>query len=148
LTIPLVSRWGGRSATVGLLTRISGRRTARRRRVATRAALRPRRTTRRRLVLLRWATWGRLVLLLTTVTTLLLAELTRARNLSGTLLVLGVVAGVNSTEDELENPKIRSEVDRWVGTSHLGRLVLVVGRAVHHASNDRIVVELAQELGG
>ena len=94
-----------------------------------------------------WATWGRLVLLLATVATLLL-ELTRARNLSGALLVLGVVAGVDSTENELENPKIRGEVDRRVSTSHLSRLVLVVGCAVHHASDDRVVVELAQELSG
>ena len=85
-------------------------------------------------------------MLLATVATLLL-ELTRAGNLSGTLLVLGVVAGVDSTKDELENPKIRGEVDGWVGTSHLGRLVLVVGGAVHHAADDRVVIELAQELG-
>jgi len=87
-------------------------------------------------------------LLLATVSTLLLAELTRAGNLSRALLVLGVVAGVDSTEDELEDPEIRGEVDGWVGTSHLRRLVLVVGCAVHHASNDGIVVELAQELSG
>lgn len=94
------------------------------------------------------ATRGRLVLLLTTVATLLLAELTRAGNLSRALLVLGVVAGVNSTEDELEDPKIRGEVDGWVGTSHFGGLILVVGCAVDHASDNRVVVELAQELGG
>ena len=87
-------------------------------------------------------------MLLTTVATLLLAELTRAGNLSGALLVLGVVAGVNSTEDELEDPKIRGEVDGWIGTSHLRGLILVVGCAVDHASDNRVVVELAQELGG
>ena len=130
-----------------MLARVTRRRTARRRRVATRAALRTRRTTRRRLVLLLRAARGRLVLLLTTVTTLL-TKLARAGNLSGALLVLGVVAGVDGTENELENPEIRGEVDRWVGTSHLGRLILVVGCAVHHASDDRVVVELAQELGG
>ena len=124
MTIPLVSRRGGRGATVSLLTWVT-RRTARRRRVATRAALRPRRTTRRRLVLLVWATWGRLVLLPATVAALLL-ELTRAGDLSGALLVLSVVAGVDGTEDELEDPKIRGEVDGRVGTSHLGRLILVV----------------------
>lgn len=87
-------------------------------------------------------------MLLTTVATLLLAELTRAGNLSGALLVLGVVAGVDSTEDELEDPKIRGEVDGWVRTSHLRGLILVVGCAVDHASDNRVVVELAQELGG
>ena len=148
LTKPLVSRRGRRSATVGLLTRVTRRRTTWRRCVATRTALRPRRTTWRRLVLLRRATRGRLVLLLTAVATLLLAELARAGNLSGALLILSVVAGIDSTKDELENPKIRSEIDGRVGTSHLGRLVLVVGCAVHHASDDGIVVELAKELGG
>jgi hypothetical protein len=110
--------------------------------------LRPRRTTWRRLVLLTWATRGRLVLLLATVATLLLAELTRAGDLSGALLILGVVAGVDSAEDELEDPEIRSEVDGRVGTGHLGGLVLVVGCAVDHASDNGIVVELTQELGG
>jgi hypothetical protein len=147
LTIPLVSRRGRRRATVSLLTRVTGR-TTRRRRVATRTALRPRRTTWRRLVLLVGATgWG-LVLLLTWVATLLLAVLARGWTVSGALLVLSVVAGVDSTKDELEDPKIRGEVDGWVGTSHLGRLVLVVGCAVHHSSDNRVVVELAQELGG
>ena len=89
----------------------------------------------------------RLVLLLTTVTTLL-TKLARARNLGGALLVLGVVAGVDSAEDELEDPEIWSEVDGRVGTGHLGGLVLVVGCAVDHASDNRVVVELAQELGG
>jgi hypothetical protein len=142
---PLVSRWGRRSATVGLLARVTGRRTTGRRRVATRTTLRPRRTTGRRLVLLLRAAGGRLVLLLTTVTSLL-TKLARAGNLGGALLVLGVVAGVDGTENELEDPEIRGEVDGWVGTSHLSRLV--VRCAVHHASDDRIVVELAQELGG
>ena len=146
----LVSWRGGRRATIGLLTWVSGRRTARRWCVTTRTALRPGRTTRRRLVLLRWATGGRLVTtiatLLLTVTLLLLTELARAWNLSGSLFVLGVVAGIDGTEDELEDPKIRGEVNGWVGTSHLGRLVLVVGCAVHHASNDWVAVELAQEL--
>lgn len=87
-------------------------------------------------------------MLLATIATLLLAELTRAGNLSGALLILSVVAGVNGAEDELENPEIRSEVDGRVGTSHLRGLVLIVGCAVYHASNDRIVVELAQELSG
>ena len=87
-------------------------------------------------------------MLLATIATLLLAELTRAGNLSGALLILSVVAGVNGAEDELEDPEIRSEVDGRVSTSHLRGLVLIVGCAVHHASNDRIVVELAQELGG
>ena len=71
LTIPLVSRRGGRRTTVSLLTWVT-RRAARRRRVATRTALRPRRTTWRRLVLLVRAAGGRLVLLLATVATLLL----------------------------------------------------------------------------
>ena len=87
-------------------------------------------------------------MLLATIATLLLAELTRAGNLSGALLVLGIVAGVDSTEDELENPKVRGEVDGRVGTSHLRGLVFVVGCAVDHASDNRVVVELAQELGG
>lgn len=147
LTIPLVSRRGGRCTTVSLLTRVT-RRTTRRRRVTTRTALRPRRTTWRRLVLLVGAAGGRLVLLLATVATLLLAELARTGNLSGALLVLSVVAGVDGTEDELENPKIGGEVDGRVGASHLGGLVLVVGSAVNHASDDGIIVELAQELGG
>jgi hypothetical protein len=144
---PLVSRRGRRGTTVSLLTRVTGRGTARRRRVATRTALRTRRATRRRLVLLLRAARRRLVLLLTTITTLL-TKLTRAGNLGGALLVLSVVAGVDSTEDELKDPKIRGEVDGWVGTSHLSRLVLVVGCAVHHASDDRVVVELTQEFGG
>jgi hypothetical protein len=146
LTIPLVSRRGGRRTTVSLLTWVT-RRAARRRRVATRTALRPRRTTWRWLVLLVRAAGGRLVLLLATVATLLL-ELAGTGNLGGALLVLSVVAGVDGTEDELENPKIRGEVDGRVGASHLGGLVLVVGSAVNHASDDGIVVELAQELGG
>jgi len=79
---------------------------------------------------------------------LLLTKLARAWNLSGSLFVLGVVAGIDGTKDELKDPKIRGEVDGWVGTSHLGRLVLVVGCAIHHASNDRVAVELAQELSG
>lgn len=146
LTIPLVSRRGGRRTTVSLLTWVT-RRAARRRRVATRTALRPRRTTWRWLVLLVRAAGGRLVLLLATVATLLL-ELAGTGNLGGALLVLSVVAGVDGTEDELENPKIRGEVDGRVGTSHLSGLVLVVGSAVNHASNDGIIVELAQELSG
>jgi hypothetical protein len=87
-------------------------------------------------------------LLLTWVATLLLAVLAGTWTLSGALLVLGVVAGVDSTKDELEYPKIRGEVDGRVGTSHLGRLVLIVGCAIHHSSDNRVIVELAQELGG
>lgn len=64
------------------------------------------------------------------------------------LLVLSVVAGIDGTEDELEDPEVGSEVDGWVGTGHLGRLVLVVGCAVDHASDDGVVVELAKELSG
>ena len=155
LFISLVSRRRRRGATVSLLTWVSRRRAARRRRVATRTALRPGRTAGRRLVLLRRTSRRRLVLLLATVTALLLtvallllAELTRAWNLRGALFVLSVVAGVDGTENELENPKIRSEVNGRVGTSHLCRLVLVVGCAIHHASDGRVVVKLAQELSG
>jgi hypothetical protein len=104
--------------------------------------------------LLRRATWGRLVLLaavaalLLAVTLLLLLELTRAGYLRRALLVLSVVAGIDRAENELQDPEIRSEVDGWVGTGHLGGLVLVVRCAVYHTSDNRIVVELAKELGG
>jgi hypothetical protein len=86
--------------------------------------------------------------LLLAVTLLLLAELTRTGYLRRALFVLGVVAGVNGTEDELQDPEIRGEVDRRVGASHLCGLVLVVGRAVDHAANGRVIVDLAQELSG
>lgn len=153
----LVPRWGRGSATVGLLTWVARGRATRGRCVSTRSTLRrPGRAARRRLVLLRRTTRGRSVLLLLAtiaalrlaVALLLLTELTRAGNLGGALLVLSVVAGVNGTEDELQNPEIRGEVDGRVGASHLGGLVLVVGSAVDHASDDRVVVELAQELSG
>jgi hypothetical protein len=154
--MPLVSRWGRRSATVSLLTRVT-RRATRRWCVATRTALRPGRTTGRRLVLLLRAARRRsvLLLLLTTVSALLLAvsllllaELLLAGDLGRTLLVLSVVAGVDGAENELQDPKIRGEVNGWVGTSHLRGLVLVVGCAVHHASDGRVVVDLTQEFSG
>lgn len=42
------------------------------------------------------------------------------------LLVLCVVARIDCAEDELEHPKIRSEINRRLGTGHLGGFVLVV----------------------
>jgi hypothetical protein len=42
------------------------------------------------------------------------------------LLVLRIVARINSTENELDHPEIRCEIDRWMGLSHLGGFVLVV----------------------
>jgi hypothetical protein len=83
-----------------------------------------------------------------TITLLLLAELLLAGNLRRSLFVLGVVAGINGTENELQDPKIRGEIDGRVGASHLCGLVLVVGRAVDHAANGRVVVKLAKELSG
>jgi hypothetical protein len=86
--------------------------------------------------------------LLLTVALLLLTELARAGYLRRALFVLGVVAGINGSEDELQDPEIRGEVDGRVGASHLGGLVLVVGRAVDHAADGRVVIDLAQELSG
>jgi hypothetical protein len=42
------------------------------------------------------------------------------------LLVLGIVASVNSTKKKLDDPKIRCEIDRWVGTHHLFLFVFKV----------------------
>jgi hypothetical protein len=41
-------------------------------------------------------------------------------------LILLVVTAVDGTKEELDNPQIRSEVERWVGTGHLFLFVLVV----------------------
>jgi hypothetical protein len=61
------------------------------------------------------------------VTTLLRrATIATLRAAGVCLLVLGVVRRVNGAENELEDPKIRGEVDRRVGPSHLGGLVLEV----------------------
>lgn len=146
----LVPRRGRRRAAVGLLAWVPrrARRTTRRRSVTTTAALRPagRATGRRSVLLLLLAvlTLGRATVAPTLLTVLLLGR----RNLGAALLVLGVVGRVDSAEDELEDPKIGSEVDGWVGTSHLSGLVLVVGSAVNHAADGRVVVKLSKELGG
>jgi hypothetical protein len=42
------------------------------------------------------------------------------------LLILGVVAAVNSTEKELDDPEIGSEVDGWVSARHFDLFVFVV----------------------
>lgn len=42
------------------------------------------------------------------------------------LLVLGIVTRVNGSEDQLDHPKVWSEINRWLGSSHFCRLVLVV----------------------
>jgi hypothetical protein len=42
------------------------------------------------------------------------------------LLILLVVTAVDGAKEELDNPQIRSEVERWVGTGHLFLFVLVV----------------------
>lgn len=64
--------------------------------------------------------------------------------LSGALLfVLSVVAGVDGTKDEFHNPKIWSEFHRRIGACHLPGLILVVGRAVYHASDIWVVIKLS-----
>jgi hypothetical protein len=81
------------------------------------------------------------------------------------LLVFGVVAWVNGTKDEFYHPEIGSKVNRRYGSSHFCRFILVVyiwlawnnildfhsqltGRAINHATNLCIVVQLGEELGG
>lgn len=152
----LVPRRGRRRATVGLLAWVPrrARRTTRWRGVATTAALGPTgRATGRRSVLLLLLTV--LALGRTTIATLLtilllrgLAVLLLGRgDLGASLLILGIVGRVDGTEDELEDPEVGSEVNGRVGASHLSGLVLVVGSAVDHAADGRVVVKLAEELG-
>lgn len=95
------------------------------------------------------------VVLLTTVALLLRRRTSVSTRLRPTvssllrvasLLVLRVVAWINCTEDELEDPEIGGEVDGRASTSHLGGLVLVVGCAIDHASDAWVVVELSKEL--
>jgi hypothetical protein len=101
------------------------RRATRRRSVTT--LLRPaRRATGRRsiaaLLLLTIALLGR-----ATVTTLLRRATIATLGATGvSLLILSVVRRIDGTKNELEDPKIGGEVDRRVGTSHLGGLVLEV----------------------
>lgn len=153
----LVPRRCGRRATIGLLARVprGRRRTTWRRSITTASALGPTRgTARRRGVLL--LLLAVLALRRTTVATLLTVLLLRGlailllrrRNLGAALLVLSVIGRVNRAQDELENPEIGSEIDWRVGAGHLGGLVLVVGRAVYHTSNGRVIVKLAEEFGG
>jgi hypothetical protein len=67
----------------------------------------------------------------TTVTTLLRrATITTLRAAGISLLVLGVVRRVDGTKNKLEDPKIGGKVDRRVGASHLGGLVLEVASAI------------------
>jgi hypothetical protein len=132
----LIPRRSRGTATVRLLARIARLRRATRRRSVT-TLLRPaRRATRRRSVaalllltiaLLRRATVAALLGRRTAVATLL-RRATKAARVA--LLVLSVVRRIDRTENELEDPKIGGEVDRRVGTSHLGGLVLEVGSAV------------------
>lgn len=42
------------------------------------------------------------------------------------LLVLGVVAGVDGAENELDHPEVGCQIDRRVSPCHLGGFVLVV----------------------
>lgn len=93
------------------------------------------------------STRGRSELVLATVAALLLRRGAVARSSTlrtVRLLVLGVVRGIDCTEDQLEDlwqrvshslqsdtdvvayPEIGSEIDRGVSTCHLGRLVLEV----------------------
>ena len=59
------------------------------------------------------------------------------------LFVLSVVTGVDGTKDEFQDPETRSEFDRRIGACHLRGLILVVGRAVYHASDTWVVIKLS-----
>lgn len=61
------------------------------------------------------------------------------------LLVLRVIAWVDCSQNELYHPEIGRQVDWRNSSRHLGRLVLVVGRAVYFSANLWIVIELGQE---
>jgi hypothetical protein len=100
------------------------------------------------LLLLRRATVATLLRRRATVTTLLRrTAVTTLRAAGVSLLVLSVVRRVDGTKDELQDPKIGSEVDRRVGAGHLGGLVLEVARAIDVRSQGWLVVQLAKELG-
>jgi hypothetical protein len=81
----------------------------------------------RLIAILRWLTS---VLRLLTVTLVgwrtAVAALWRTAGRHMRLLVLGVVAGIDGAEDELDHPEVRSEIDGWDSSSHLGGLILVV----------------------
>ena len=63
----------------------------------------------------------------------------RGMTTSVSLLILSIVRRVDGSKNELENPKIRGEVDGRVGASHLSGLVLEVRRYVYHASTKRLL---------
>lgn len=145
----LVPRRSRGSTTVSLLARVTRlRRAAWRRSVA---ALRSAggSTGRRSVLLLLLAVVG---LSGTAVASLLwrrAAVTALGRGSAGvSLLVLGVVRRVDGAEDELQDPEVGGEVDRWVGTSHLGGLVLEVGRDIDQVADGGVVIELAEEFGG
>jgi hypothetical protein len=100
------------------------------------------------IALLRRATVATLLRRRATVTALLRrAAIATLRAAGVSLLVLSVVRRVNGTKNELQDPKIGGKVDRRVGTSHLGRLVLEVASAIDVRSQGWLVVQLAKELG-
>lgn len=128
-----------RSPTPALTHLVPGRTTAARvRRLLTR-----RRTRRGLVLLLAWRALA--VALLRRWATVLTGGSGAA--LLASLLVLGVVAGVDGAEDEFEDPEIGGELDWGLGAGHFGGFVLVVGGAVDHGADLGVVVELAQEFG-
>ena len=62
------------------------------------------------------------------------------------LLVLGVIAGVNGAEEELAQPQVGGEVEGRVRARHLVLLDLEVGGGVDELADAGLVVELAEEL--
>lgn len=62
-------------------------------------------------------------------------------------LTLGIVAGVNRTHQELNDPHAWIKVDTAL-PHHLFLLRLEVGCAVHETTDDRMVVELFEEFLG
>lgn len=105
------------------------------------------RRTRGRWVLLAWrALTVTLLRRLLSISTLLLlrAAILAARRttrrtavasstaLLAALLVLSVIAWVNGSEDELENPKVRGELDWGLSASHFCRFIFVVRSTVDH----------------
>lgn len=60
------------------------------------------------------------------------------------LLVLTIVRRINSTKQELDEPKLRRQSNTL--SLHLLTLVLVIARAVNQATDHWVLIELAQEL--
>ena len=44
----------------------------------------------------------------------------------GLLLILGIVTWINCTQDQLDHPQVRSEINWWLRLRHFGTLVFVV----------------------